>query len=144
MQHSFLRALITFRHCYQTYPAIYVPVGHTLTIKGSGNLTADASSTFSAGIGGGASLSCGNIVIDGETVEAIGGNYSAGIVEGWRVNCGNIVIDGGTIIAKGGHFGAGIGGRHYGECGTSPKLQPLRERTHSTVSEQAICAAAAR
>ena len=104
--------------CCPTYPAIYIPKGHTLTIKGTGKLTADASSTFSAGIGGGASLSCGNIEIEGGTIEARGGNYSAGIGGGWRVNCGNIMIDGGTINATGGNLGAGIGGGYYGNCGT--------------------------
>ena len=61
------------------YPAIYVPEGHTLTIKGSGQLTADAAGSSSAGIGGGDWESCGNIVIEGGTIEAIGGISSAGI-----------------------------------------------------------------
>ena len=34
------------------------------------------------------------------------------------MNCGNIMIDGGTINATGGNLGAGIGGGYYGNCGT--------------------------
>ena len=81
------------------YPAIYVPVSHTLTITGTGALTANASAhtppndgSFSAGIGGGAYDSCGNIVIEGGTIEAIGGYYAAGIGGGNFGHCGYITI----------------------------------------------------
>jgi hypothetical protein len=69
------------------YPGIFVPEGHTLTIRGSGSL-----STSSRG-----------------NAPGIGAHY--------MTNCGNIVIDGGTITATGGIYCAGIGGNEYGNCG---------------------------
>ncbi len=98
-------------------PAIHVLKGDTLTIKGSGTLTADASGTDSAGIGAGGIGGCGNIVIEGGTITAIGGVTGAGIGGGEFGDCGNIVIKGGTIDATGGYYGAGIGGGKFLGCG---------------------------
>lgn len=57
------------------FPAIYVPKGSTLTIKGNGKLTAIGNG-WAAGIGGGEGLNCGNIVIDGGMITAEGGDSS--------------------------------------------------------------------
>lgn len=57
------------------FPAIYVPKGSTLTIKGPGKLTAIGNG-WAAGIGGGEGLNCGNIVIDGGMITAEGGDSS--------------------------------------------------------------------
>lgn len=56
------------------FPAIYVPKGSTLTIKGSGKLTAIGNG-FAAGIGGGEGQDCGSIVIDGGVITAQCGDY---------------------------------------------------------------------
>jgi hypothetical protein len=75
----------------EDYPGIHVPSGSTLTIQGSGSLTA-SSNGYGAGIGGGYNISCGNITIQGGTIEATGGNNAAGIGGGYNANCGNITI----------------------------------------------------
>ena len=90
--------------------------GTTLTITGSGSLTATGGSS-GAGIGTdkviSGTLSGGNIVINGGTVTATGGNSGAGIGTGHAQNatntCGNITINGGTVTATGANGGAGIG-----------------------------------
>ena len=90
--------------------------GTTLTITGSGSLTATGGSG-GAGIGtdevNSGTLSGGNIVINGGTVTATGGRYGAGIGTGRTNNasntCGDITINGGTVIAQGANGGAGIG-----------------------------------
>ena len=99
-----------------TYPGIYVPEGHTLTIKGSGSLTASSNGS-GAGIGGGIGIGCGNIVIEGGTINAIGGSHAAGIGGNENAPCGNITIKGGTITATGGSFAAGIGSGSDSACG---------------------------
>ena len=67
---------------------IYVKEGNTLTIMGSGSLTAQGDGGGAPGIGAGYTLDritgmsntdCGNIVIDGGTVNAIGGDGAPGI-----------------------------------------------------------------
>ena len=98
-----------------TYPGIYVPEGKTLTIEGDGTLSA-TSNDSAAGIGGGEKLPCGNIVIDGGTIEAVG-MRSPGIGGGYWAACGNIVINGGTVTSIGGDSSAGIGSTYEGECG---------------------------
>jgi len=96
-------------------PGIRVPQDSTLTITGTGKLTASCSDGESAGIGGGRDyLSfCGNIVIQNGTVIAKGGYGAAGIggghTETGTSSCGNITIAGGTVEASGGENGAGIG-----------------------------------
>ena len=91
------------------YPGLQPgPAGTTLTIRGSGSLTATGRN-FGTGIGtkndGG---SCGNIRIEGGTVTANGGE-GAGIGSGYNSSCGDITITGGTVTATGGYDGAGIG-----------------------------------
>ena len=117
---------------HQNYPAIYVSADHTLTIKGTGKLTADASKSldrfegYGAGIGGGLQKSCGNIVIEGGTITAIGGHYAAGIGCGQGSNCGSITITGANVTAIGGpgnSYGIGASGSTtrgtiLGTCGT--------------------------
>ena len=107
--------------------------GTTLTITGSGSLTATGGSN-GAGIGtdkvDNGTLSGGNIVINGGTVNATGGSNGAGIGTGRAYNatntCGDITINGGMVTATGGNNGgAGIGtgasmktsGTASNECG---------------------------
>ena len=94
--------------------------GTTLTITGSGSLTAQGG-LEAAGIGTdrheNGELSFGNIVINGGTVTATGGKEGAGIGTGLAqgqfhntsITCGDITINGGTVTATGGLYGAGIG-----------------------------------
>lgn len=89
-------------------PGIFVPVGKTLTIKGTGALSAYAN-YVGAGIGGGAHKPCGNITIDGGIITAEGNYFGAGIGAGNYGPCGNITINGGFINAKGSTIAAGIG-----------------------------------
>lgn len=74
------------RGYYEDYPGIYVPSGHTLTFRGSGSLE----------------------------VENLG--KGAAIGSGFGQSCGNIVINGGTIIARGGNNAAAIGSASNGTC----------------------------
>ena len=73
-------------------PAIYVPQGHTLTIKGDGSLVADSHSDIAAGIGGGYEEDCGSIVIEGGDIHAIGRNNACGIGNGANATCGNVFL----------------------------------------------------
>ena len=91
-------------------------VGTTLTIKGTGSLTATAG-VAAAGIGGERQTNCGNIVIESGTITATAGDYAAGIGGGYQAQCGNILIEGGTITAKGGSQCPGIGGGLSASCG---------------------------
>ena len=117
--------------CY--WPGIYIAPGKTLTVQGSGSLTASGvygveppsnppKHNYGAGIGGGQSISCGNIVINGGDISAIGDYYAAGIGGGQDASCGNITISGGTIKATGANCAAAIGCgfnyRDYGEDDT--------------------------
>jgi len=75
------------------YPGIFVPEEYTLTIKGSGSLYAEGIN--GAGIGSGdnyeANADAGNIVLEGGTIHAVGGQIGAGIgtADG---TCGDITI----------------------------------------------------
>ena len=117
---------------FGAFSGIYVPENATLTIKGSGKLT--ASCAFSSylillqreqedpyrlpmapGIGGE-----GNIVIDGGYIVAAGGENFPGI--GSQFMGGDITITGGTVVAYGGDNAPGIGagcgsGGDYYSCG---------------------------
>ena len=94
---------------------IYVPEGKTLTILGEGTLTATAND--GAGIGGNHSASCGNIVIEGGTINATGANHSAGIGSGYGGSCGDITISGSAkVTATGGDEAAGIGSGHASQA----------------------------
>ena len=117
---------------FGAFSGIYVPENATLTIKGSGKLT--ASCAFSSylilllreredpyripmapGIGGE-----GNIVIESGHVIASGGENFPGI--GGQFMGGDITITGGTVVAYGGDNAPGIGsgcgsGGDYYSCG---------------------------
>jgi hypothetical protein len=106
------------------FPGIHVAAAKTLTIQGNGSLTASSNGSLTpgsngagAGIGGGRSLACGGITIEGGTIIATGGVNSAGIGGGDVTSCGDISINGGIITATGGESGAGIGAGYYGSCG---------------------------
>ena len=106
------------------YPAIFVPEGKTLTIGGSGSLTASNTHYDTTGsgaaIGGGYDMACGNIAITGGTVTANGGSSSAAIGGGRGASCGSITISGGTVTATAaGNSGAGIGSGRFGGSGAS-------------------------
>jgi|GEM_PF-1419566 len=91
----------------------------TLTIAGSGSLTATGGE-YGAGIGGGGYGAGSNITISGGIVTATGGSSDnrggAGIGGGGGYGAGsNITISGGIVTATGGSGGgAGIGGGCYG------------------------------
>ena len=107
----------TVKGFFDEYPGIQAAAGKTLTIKGSGSLNA-SSNGYGVGIGGGYNIACGNIEIQGGTVEATGGEGAAGIGGGYHANCGNITISGGTVEATGGNNAAGIGcGGNGATCG---------------------------
>ena len=99
----------TVKGFYKDYPGIQAAAGKTLTINGTGSLTA-SSNGYSAGIGAGSKISCGNIEIQGGTITATGGERGAGIGGAYNAGCGNITISGGKVKATGGEYGAGIGG----------------------------------
>lgn len=106
---------------YQDYPGIFIAEDKTLTIQGSGSLTATCSG-YGAGIGGAKSISCGNIVIEGGDITATSGAAGAGIGGGYGTtnpsNCGDISISGTAhVTAKGAGGGAGIGGGNRGTVG---------------------------
>ncbi len=110
----------TVKGGYGDYPGIFVPANTTLTIDGEGSLTASSGGDedrFGCGIGGGYGEAAGNIVINGGTITANGGQWAAGIGSGTSANCGNITITGGTITANGGENSAGIGGGWESNCG---------------------------
>ena len=118
----------TVKGFYCDYPGIFIAEGKTLTIQGSGSLTASpydggTISSFGAGIGGATNIACGNIVIEGGTVTAKGGGFCAGIGSGVNASCGNISISGNAhVTATGGSNGAGIGtgcatGSNISTCG---------------------------
>ncbi|MBQ7221387.1 MAG: hypothetical protein IJS28_10445 [Synergistaceae bacterium] len=95
---------------------ISVPGGKSLSISGSGSLTA-VSGGKGAGIGSSWYDSCGNIMIIDGIINATGGEYCAGIGSSGLGECGNITINGGTVTATGGDRAAGIGGGYDSECG---------------------------
>ena len=101
------------------FPGIHIAPGKTLTIKGSGSLSA-GSNGYGAGIGGGSSIDCGHIVIEGGTITAEGGNEAAGIGGGGYAACGNITITGGVTsltAIKGDGAKHSIGAGADGSCG---------------------------
>ena len=72
----------------QDHPGIFIAPGETLTIDGTGSLTA-SSNGRGAGIGGGCKIDCGNIVINGGGITAAGGSNAAGIGSGGIEKTGN-------------------------------------------------------
>ena len=114
----------TVKGFHLSYPGILAAhntsgTEYTLTIKGTGSLTAspfdggNTSSSNGAGIGGGDDISCGNIDIQNGNITATGGSGSAGIGSALpsinSTSCGTISISGGIVNATGGKDGAGIG-----------------------------------
>ena len=95
------------------------PLGTTLTIRGSGSLTASGSSN-AAGIGCGHDGSCGDITITGGTITAMGGANAAGIGSGNKGRCGDITITNGVTrvtAIKGAGAPLSIGYGKDGRCG---------------------------
>lgn len=98
-------------------PGIYIAPNYTLTIQGSGTLNVSSNTSANSGVGagiGGAwansdAGNCGNIVINGGTINATGGYGCAGIGAGYGRTCQNITIAGGSVTATGGTNAAGIG-----------------------------------
>ena len=119
--------------------AIRVSSGKTLTINGTGRLTAYGR-TSSAAIGSSNDDHCGNICIYGGTIYAQGDGKAGGIGSGWGGSCGNITITSGVIKVtavkgaeatysigkaydKWGDYTCGtvtIGGDNTGQISTSP------------------------
>ncbi len=108
------------------YAGIEIGQGKTLTIKGTGTLTAIAT-TYAAGIGASINQASGNIIIEGGTINATGGragdksmgNPGSGIggssSNSQLVTCGDIMISGGTINAvTNSHYSSAIGGYLWG------------------------------
>ena len=94
--------------------------GKTLTISGSGSLTATGGNRC-AGIGSGAKGTCGAITISGGTVTATGGMNAAGIGSGQLGSCGDITITTGVTkvtATKGDGASYSIGMGNGGSCGT--------------------------
>jgi len=97
-------------------PAVEVAEGVSLTIEGSGALTAvgggDGSDYGGAGIGGGKDQNAGTITINNGTITAEGGYYSAGIGAGNGATggSGTIIINDGILNVTGGNRASGIGG----------------------------------
>ncbi len=74
------------------YPGIQAgPSGNTLTIQGTGSLSAQGGSN-AAGIGGGNEITCGNISLLGGQISACGGDNAPGIGSGQSGSCGDIHI----------------------------------------------------
>ena len=113
----------TIKGGHYYYPGIYVAEGYTLTIEGNTGILVASSNvneydqTYGAGIGGGRSIDCGNITINGGVINATGGYQAAAIGGGGYSSYGSITINGGTITAIGGEESAGIG------CGNQGHVQ---------------------
>ena len=109
------------RGFYRHYPGIHIATGKTLTIRGSGSLNASFGAGSGAGIGGGFHINCGNIVIEGGTINATGGHMCAGIGGGSVASCGTITITSGVTsvtATKGSNAPCSIGPGNTGTCGT--------------------------
>ena len=93
---------------------------YTLTISGSGSLTATGT-YLGAAIGGGHNIDCGNIEITDGTVTANGGGTSAAIGGGEAASCGSITISGTASVTAttDSDGGAGIGSGYVGGSGAS-------------------------
>ena len=108
--------------------AIYVPPGHTLTIKGEGYLEAVSVKEYCSAIGACSKRfgmdnnngRCGNIVIAGGKVTAVAGAYAAAIgAASYKGKCGDITICGDAdVTASAGYSAAAIGAAgNGGSCG---------------------------
>ena len=101
---------------YKACPGIYCPKDYTLTINGNtGALTAscyDVETEAAAGIGSGdcpGYRGCGNIIINGGHITAIGSMNAAGIGSAEFCSCGDITINGGYVEASSWDYCPGIG-----------------------------------
>ena len=109
-----IEGIVKFTGC-TNHPAVYVCEGSTLTIGGTGKVTATGGAK-APGIGGAPGTSTGSLKIEGGTIEAYGGDFGAGIGSAKDGGFGSITISGGIVKAtgKGGASasggGAGIGG----------------------------------
>ena len=128
-----LKGTNTMKGFYLGYPGIHVPSGSTLTIKGSGSLTASGRGD-AAGIGGGTRIPCGNIVIEGGTINAYGGFGAAGIGGGRYATCGDITITDGVtkVYAERGAYVGAIGRGDESTCGTVTIGGEVKNITAST------------
>ena len=115
---------------YADYPGIYPgPAESTLTIQGSGSLSASSGAAPGIGSSSGDSsfTQCGNIVIAGGTIEASGGGQAPGIGSGagidiYKSSCGDITIVSTVTrvtVSKGANATYSIGpGKNGSTCGT--------------------------
>ncbi len=113
----------TVKGGHKYYPGLHIAADKTLTIEGSGSLTAssgaDGANSFGAGIGGGYQINCGNTVINGGTITATGGGMAAGIGGGYQSSCGTITISSGitkVTATKGSEAPEKIGNGKDGTC----------------------------
>ena len=122
----------TIKGFYKDYPGIYVPPYKTLTIQGSGSLTA-TSSGYGAGIGAGYEIDCGNIVIEDGTVTATGGTDAAGIGGAFNAENGKITIGAGItkVVATSGSEGVASIGRGWGGLTAAIKVDESLSDTTS-------------
>ena len=102
------------------YPGIFVPSGSTLTIQGDGALNAY----------------CGGNLFSNAYGAGIGAQYHQYSGTGDEYSCGNIVINGGTINATGGTASAGIGGSNNSNCGTITIAKTVTKVTASTLGNE--------
>lgn len=116
-----------------SYPAIYIPEGKTLTIRGNGSLEAHSNGNGAA-IGGGEGVNCGNIVIESGTIKAYAGYKAAAIGGGSASKCGNITINADVNIVtayRSTNSNYSIGPGNNGTCGTitigDKKYDPLAQ-----------------
>ena len=100
-------------HC----AGISVPGGKTLTISGTGSLTATGG-TYAAGIGGDKDQPCGHIRIMGGTITATGGTAAAGIGGGFNGSFDGVTISNGItrVTAKKGDTGGYQVPLGWGDC----------------------------
>ena len=107
-------------------PGIFVPWGSTLTIQGTGTLNAYSGGLFYTEIGE-SSYARG---------AGIGAQYHEHSGTGNEYSCGNIIIEGGTINAMGGRTSAGIGGSNNSNCGTITIAKTVTKVTASTLGNE--------
>ena len=114
---------------YHDYPGIQASTtsNRTLRISGNGSLDVRCGGTenpntgvlqgYAAAIGGSFNDNCGDIVIEGGTINAYSGSASAAIGAGSYHECGMITISGGNITTHpGSNNSTGIGASFHGEC----------------------------
>lgn len=108
-------------------PGIFVPEGHTLTIKDETNGRAELiviGSEGCAAIGGGPGQTCGSVVIESGKVTATGGKYAAAIGSGKNGSCGNITICEGASVTA-------VAGDNSEPVGEGENAEPVEEVENS-------------